>query len=199
MGTPAQPSRTAPPRARRDWVKVEITALAILAIAICVALGVRARKRSTAVHGEVDRLRSVASGIQQFQASFQPVTATERGRWAALPDSGAGALAIAPENRLALTETIARLAESSGLEHPRVSFGAADSVVVARDIAGLDAAPGDYTISIDAGGGFSELLTFVNALPVAVSVARLDGIRDSSRARFHVTLAVYETKSAKHS
>jgi hypothetical protein len=85
------------------------------------------------------------------------------------------------------------------LEQPRVSFGGADTSVAPRVMAGADAAPGNYTISIEAGGGFAQLLTFVNALPVSVSVAHLDATRDGAHARFHVTLAVYENTHANQS
>jgi hypothetical protein len=197
MGTPVTPARAMPPRKRRDWLKLETCGLALLAVAVCLALGARARQRASATHNEVMRLQSVVSSIQQFEARFQPITPLERRRWSSQPDSGL--LGIAPDDRLSLTESIARLAENSGLETPRVSFGSADTTAAPHSRPGSNATLGDYTITIDAAGGFAQLLTFVNALPVSVSVAHLDCSREASTTRFHVTLAVYENTHANQS
>ena len=169
-----------------------------MALATCVALGVRARSQTTTARADAQRLEGVARSVQQFEAAFRPVTDVERKAWSSLPDSGA--LGIAPDGRLGLTESVARMAEQSGLAQSRVSLGPADTAVAAQRAPGDgDAVLSNYTITVDAEGGFAELLTFVNALPVTVSVAHLKGRRDSGTAHFHVVLAVYENKDASHS
>jgi len=198
MGASQQPVRRGGPPRKRNWLQVEAAGVALLAVVVCVALGVRARSQAQVARDEARRIQGIAQSITQFESAFQPVTSGERKRWSMIPDSSA--LGVAPENRVGLTESVARIAEQSGLVHSRVSFGVSDSLPNAdRGAVAGRVAAGNYTIAIDADGGFAELLTFVNALPVAVSVTRLTGWRDTTGARFHVILAVYENKDASHS
>lgn len=198
MGTSSQPMRRGRPGPKTNWLQLEAAGVALLACLVCIALGLRARSQAQVARAEARRIEGIALGIAQFESAFRPVTSEERQRWSSIPDSGS--LAVAPENRLGLTESVVRIAEQSGLLHSRVSFGMSDSLPIPdRGAAAGHATPGNYTIAIDADGGFAELLTFVNALPVAVSVTRLTGVRDTSSARFHVILAVNENRDASHS
>lgn len=198
MGASSQPARRGAPPRKRNWLQAEAAGVALLALFVSVALGLRARSQARIARDEARRIQGIGRSIAQFESAFRPVTSEERQRWSSIPD--AGALGIAPENRVGLTESVARIAEQSGLVHSRVSLGPSDSLPSAdRGPVAARVAAGNYTIAIDANGGFAELLTFVNALPVAVSVTRLTGWRDTTGARFHVILAVYENKDASHS
>lgn len=198
MGASAQPSRRAGPPRKRNWVQLEAAGVALLSLLVCLGLGLRARSQADAARMEAHRIEGIAQSIAQFESTFRPVTPEERRRWSTIPDSGA--LGVAPEDKVALTESVARLAEQSGLLRSQVRFGPSDSLPGAdRGAISGSVAPGNYTIAMDADGGFAELLTFVNALPVAVSVTHLVGSRDTTGAHFHVILAVYENKDASHS
>lgn len=187
MSTLAQAIRSDRAVARR------LTLSAILLAAAVIVGGVE-RRQIAPLNLRKTQLETTAARVRQFRSSFVPIAPAESASWKQMADSID--IAVPRGSRLSLAQTLAKSAEDAGLRGVRVSFGKPDSSYVpprSRGVSTSDVQPADYAISIDAGGAFAQVLSFINALPPTVSVTRLVGSHDKRDTHYRITIAVYET------
>ena len=184
-----------PPIIARNRGVAEITAVAVLALALSVWVGNKARKQREEYDSGVTRLRTVARQVQDVRTSFQPATASEN---LSLGPADSITTAISHTARVALAQRIAQAAADAGLTGIRVEFTPGDSVSVPSrpGPGGQNASVAPYVLVVECQGGFAKLLTFVNSLPSVVALERIGGAHvgeaASGTTRYHVTLGVYE-------
>lgn len=175
-------------------------ALLSLAVAVvALVLGTAAHRRSAPARSEASALESAERLVEQFRSSFRQASPAEQAGWQHGLDSlGIG---MAGGTKLQLAQSIAHGAEAAGLRSIEVRFGTADSAFVPPRGGGdfVAVAPANYTVVISGVGGFANVVTFVNSLPPAVSVIRLDAARDKAVTRYRISLAVYENTNGTKS
>jgi hypothetical protein len=176
----------------RFKVEAQCVALATLAFAVFVALGLAARERVKPSRAQVGSLRQDLADLEQFRAAFRRSASDADAQTALLPDSLA--VAVQPELRTTLAHAVASRGELDGLSEVRVKFAPADSGAPSSTpiLAGKLVKVADYTMSVDCDGSFSALLSLVNHLPPSVSLRRLAAVRGPASTHFHLTLAVFQ-------
>jgi hypothetical protein len=191
--------------ARANPAHIERTAIAVVALAVMLGLGIMAHRRLQPIQKQAAVLRSANETVARFRRSYRAPTPAESGRW----EAGAETLGLSVDrgSRLPLAQTIARLGETAGLREVRVRFSTLDSLYVPTRTVGASAgiSPADYSVVVDCRGSFGALLDLVNGLPSSVSVVLLTSgaareaarpQRDNGDAHYHITLAVYEAANA---
>lgn len=169
-----------------------------------LVVGMKAHSVLVPLHQQETSAVSAKRAASSIVSGFQPVTAAESSSWQLARDT-VRSIAVKGD-RLELAQRVVRSAEAAGLTGVRVGFGGADSVYIpVKPTSALakDLAPADYTVVIDATGGFGSVLTFVNGLPPTVSLVRLIGARPATGAtgrtapHYQITLSVYEATEAQ--
>jgi hypothetical protein len=187
--------------ARANPAHIERTAIAAVALAVMLGLGVMAHRRLQPIQKQAAALRSANETVARFRRAYRAPTSAESARWEAGTESLG--LSVDRGSRLPLAQTIARLGETAGLRDVRVRFSTVDSLYVPARAAGGNAgiSPAEYTVVVDCRGSFAALLDLVNGLPSSVSVVLLtsgaareteSSLRGNGDTHYHITLAVYE-------
>lgn len=159
-----------------------------------VGVGLRARKRLDPMRLTDGRLHQTEAEIANFRAAFKPSTPDEEVRLVAadtLP------VAVPHDMRMSLAGQLASGAQAAGLTNVRVRFAGADSAAATPPLPEFvtrTVAVGDYTIAIDCGGSFAQVMSFVNHLPAATALQRITAARapENSGVQYHLIFAVYE-------
>jgi hypothetical protein len=182
----------------RYRVQAECIAVALLAVVVFTSLGVAARRKLAPAQADLAAASAIAGEISGFRAAFKPSPAPDQ-LAVSLPDSLA--VSIPRDDRVSLVGNLASRAELVGLSGVRVSFAAPDSAAAPAqpELFATAVAIADYGVSIDCGGSFAQLLSFVNQLPPSVALQRITAVRDKAGSHFHVMLAVFEApRAAQH-
>jgi hypothetical protein len=103
-------------------------------------------------------------------------------------------LGILGDERLAVTQHVARAAEFAGLRSVRVLIEESDTTgsdarLSTRQVR-RRAAP--FSLVVECRGNLQSVLAFLGALPPSVAVTSMSLVRQAGNARHRLTLAVYE-------
>ncbi len=178
--------------ATRYRVQSEALGVAALAIVLSLALGAAARRQGAPLVTEHDRLAAAHREVTSFRAVFKPAVAGEDS--VRLPDSLA--VSVARDSRISLAQRIAQQAEQDGLRDVRVKFAAADtaSPPPAPQLLGESSQVAQYSLVLEADGGFATILSVVRQLPPAVGLQRMSAVRGKNGiVHYTLILAVFET------
>ncbi|MDB4876530.1 MAG: hypothetical protein JWM41_2976 [Gemmatimonadetes bacterium] len=177
---------------QRNRVQTECIAVALLATVVFVVLGMALHRRMDPLRLDVGRLNASASEISAFRSAFKPSAGEADLATTSLPESLS--VSVPREMRFSLAEDIAARAELSGLSGVRVRFAAPDSTPAPTGpaMSAPAVAVADYTIAVDATGGFAGVLSLVNHLPPSVALQRLSVQRTKTGTQFRLILAVFE-------
>ncbi|HET9426198.1 MAG TPA: hypothetical protein VFO55_12595 [Gemmatimonadaceae bacterium] len=172
--------------------------VSILVLGLSIWLGTAAR----ATHRELTTRRSVweqtANQLATVRQQFRVPTSTESNALVA-ESRRLGALAVPPEEKLDLIDSIGRLAEACGLEGIRVTAVAASDSLYRpeRNVPGMSIHGASYDLAVEFAGGFAGVVKFVSSLPPSVSISRLLGTRGAELPMYQMVLSVYEVDAAK--
>ena len=178
---------------RRYRVHAEAVGVALLAIVVFLALGVRARRALGPLRADATRLSMTASEITRFRAAFAPSPQGQDLRLAQRADSLG--VSVSRDERVALAQQVAARAEALGLTNVRVKFAPRDTgVAPARpELAAVIVAVADYSLSVDCDGNLAAVLSLVNQLPASVALQRITAAKVGGTTRYRLTFAVFES------
>ncbi|HVX37974.1 MAG TPA: hypothetical protein VHB25_00275 [Gemmatimonadaceae bacterium] len=182
----------------RYRMQAQAVGLSLVVLVVAVFLGIGARKQIAPARLTETRLRQSAAEIASFRAAFKPSTPEQEARLM-LPDSLA--IAVPHDMRMSLAGELATSAQHVGLTDVRVRFANADSAAApppTPDFVNRTVSVGDYTIAIDCGGSFGQVLSFVSRVPSSAALQRITATRAAKGAgvRYHLVFAVYEGESS---
>jgi hypothetical protein len=166
---------------------------ALAGIALLVWGGLSAARAADVRVAELDRARSTLATFAQWRRRFQPAVAAESIAWRRtqleLQDLG-----VIGDERLALTRSVARAAEISGLRDVRVHIQGPDTTGsdarLSTDRVRRHAA--QFGLQVEGRGSLQAVAAFLGALPPSVAATDLSLVRQDGRARHRITLAVFE-------
>jgi hypothetical protein len=180
------------PRIRLTPAATRIAA-AVLGMVILGWAGSRASRAGFERRTALQEARATLAMFADWRSRYRPAVAAEsiawRRAWMEVRDLG-----ILGDERLAITQHVARAAEFAGLQSVRVLIGEPDTT-------GSDARlstrqvrrrPAPFSLVVECRGNLQSVLAFLGALPPSVAATSMSLVRQEGSARHRLTLAVYE-------
>jgi hypothetical protein len=172
-------------------------AAAVLGIALLAWSGTRVASAGRARRVELRAAEGTLATFADWQRRFQPAVAAEsiawRRTWMELRDLG-----VVGDERLALTQSIARAAEFAGLRDVRVMIAEPDTTGsdVRLSTRGVRRQTAPFGLLVECRGNLQAMVIFLGDLPPSVAPTSVSLTRQDGRGRHRITLAVYELEFA---
>lgn len=166
---------------------------AVLGIAVVAWGGVRAAAAGDDHRGKLRRADTTLATFADWNHRYQPAVAAESIAWRRtfmeLRDLG-----IIGDERLGLTQAVARAAEFAGLRDVRVMIDEPDTTGSEARLSteGVRRQSAPFGLLVESRGSLQAVVTFLGELPPSVAPTSLSLVRQDGRARHRLTLAVYE-------
>lgn len=166
---------------------------AILGIVVLAWAGSRASRAGDERRAALRQAQATLATFADWRSRYRPAVAAEsiawRRAWMEVRDLG-----VLGDERLAVTQHVARAAEFAGLRSVRVLIEEPDTTgsdarLSTREVR-RRAAP--FSLVVDCRGNLQSLLAFLGALPPSVAATSMSLVRQEGTARHRLTLAVYE-------
>jgi hypothetical protein len=168
-------------------------AAAILGIALLAWAGSRASRAGVERRAALRQARATLAIFADWRSRYRPAVAAEsiawRRAWMEVRDLG-----VLGDERLAVTQHVARAAEFAGLHGVRVLIEEPDTTdsdarLSTREVRRRAAS---FGLVVECRGNLQSLLAFLGALPPSVAATSMNLVRQDGRARHRLTLAAYE-------
>lgn len=168
----------------------------VAAILGTILLSVAAMRVAKRGHENRVRLRAADSTLATFaewRRRYQPAVAAEsigwRRAWMEVRDLG-----IVGDERVAITQRVARAAEFAGLRNVRVLIGEPDTTGSDTRLSTgrVRREPAPFGLVVECRGDLQAVIAFLGALPPSVAVTTMRLVRQDRPGRHRLTLAVYE-------
>lgn len=166
---------------------------AVLATAVLGWTAIRVSRTETARRTELNRAKSTLATFASLREKYEPAVAAEsiawRRTWMELQDLG-----IIGDERLAITQSVARAAEAAGLRDVRVLIGPADTTGSEKRLSteGVQRKTAPFSLLVESRGGLRAVVAFLHHLPPSVAAIQLSLVRQDGRRSHKISLAVYE-------
>jgi hypothetical protein len=166
---------------------------AVLGAGLLVWGGLHASRAGTANRAELRRAEATVATFADWRKRYKPAVAAESISWRRTMME-LHALGVIGDERLALTQALARAAEVSGLLDVRVLIGPADTTGSDARLSteGVRRQSAPFGLVVECRGNLQAIVTFLGALPPSVAPTALSLVRQDGRARHRLLLAVYE-------
>ena len=167
---------------------------AALGIVLLGWAGVRSSRAGHARRLELRNAEATLATFAEWQRRYRPAVAAESIAWSRtwmeLRDLG-----VVGDERLALTQTVARAAEFAGLRDVRVIIENSPDTTgsdARLSTEGVRRQSAPFGLLVECRGNLQAVVNFLGELPPSVAPIGLSLARQDGRARHRVTLAVYE-------
>lgn len=170
-----------------------LIAAAAVAFVVLAWSGVRVSRLESARRLELRRADASLATFADLRKRYEPAVAAEsiawRRTWMEMRELG-----VTGDERLALTQRVARAAELVGLRDVRVFIGEADTTgQQARLVTeGVRSTSAPFSLLVECRGGLQQVVAFLGELPLSVEPTRLGLVRQDGRGPHRISLAVYE-------
>lgn len=168
-------------------------AAAILGIVILAWAGSRTSRAGFERRAALREARTTLATFADWRRRYRPAVAAEslawRRAWMEVRDLG-----VLGDERLAVTQHVARAAEFAGLESVRVLIEEPDTTGSEARLSTpqVRRRTAPFSLVVECRGNLQSVLAFLGALPPSVAPTGLSLVRQEGRARHRLTLAVYE-------
>ena len=168
-------------------------AAAILGIVVLAWAGSRASRAGFERRAAFRQARTTLATFADWRSRYRPAVAAEsiawRRAWMEVRDLG-----VLGDERLAVTQHVARAAEFAGLQSVRVTIEEPDTTgsearLSTREVRRRTA---PFGLVVECRGNLQSVLAFLGALPPSVAATSMSLVRQDGKARHRLTLAVYE-------
>ena len=166
---------------------------AVLGAGLLVWGGIHAARAGTANRAELRRAEATVATFADWRRRYRPAVAAESIAWRRTLME-LQALGVIGDERLALTQAIARAAEIAGLRDVRVHIGAADTTGSDARLSteGVRRQSAPFGLVVECRGNLQAVVSFLGELPASVAPTTLSLVRQDGRGRHRLSLAVYE-------
>lgn len=170
-----------------------LIAAGVLAIAVLGWAGVRASRLDSARRLDLRRAQGTIETFAALRTRYEPAVAAEsiawRRIWMELRELG-----VVGDERLALTQRVARAAEVAGLRDVKVLIGEPDTTGQQARLSteGVQSKSAPFSLVVECRGGLQSVIGFLGQLPPSVTPTRLSLVRQDGRGPHRISLAVYE-------
>lgn len=168
-------------------------AAAVLATVVLGWTGLRVSRSGAERRAELNRARSTLATFASLRQKYEPAVAAEsiawRRTWMELQELG-----VVGDERLAITQSVARAAEAAGLRDVKVLIGPPDTTGSETRLSteGVRRKSATFSLLVECRGGLRAVIPFLGNLPPSVAATRLNLVRQDGRRRHQISLAVYE-------
>lgn len=168
-------------------------AAAFLGIMILAWSGSRAARAGAERRAALRQAQTTLATFADWRARFRPAVAAEsiawRRAWMEVRDLG-----VLGDERLAITQHVARAAEFAGLQSVRVLIDRADTTGSDARLSTREVRrrPASFGLVVECRGNLQSVLAFLGTLPPSVAATSMQLVRQEGRAHHRLTLAVYE-------
>lgn len=166
---------------------------AIVAVGLLGWSGIKASRRGSAARDELKRAEATLASFASLRQRYEPAVAAESIAWRRtlmeLQDLG-----VVGDERLAVTQRVARAAEFAGLRDVKVLIGPPDTTGSEERLSteGVRRQPASFGLTVESRGGLRSVIAFLGQLPPSVAATQLSLIRRDGAGRHRISLAVYE-------
>lgn len=166
---------------------------AFVAALLLIWAGRRVSSAGATRRGELERAKATLATFAEWRRRYEPAVAAESISWRRTLME-LQSLGVIGDERLALTRSVARAAEASGLRDVKV-------IIVSPDTTGSDARlstegvrrqTAAFGLVVECRGNLQSIISFLGELPPSVAPTNLNLVRQDGRARHRIILAVYE-------
>ena len=183
------------PGAPRSSIRPEffLIGASVLSAALLTWSGLRAARADASRSLELTRARATIDAFTSLRRRYEPAVATEsiawRRTWLQLRELG-----VSGDERLAVTERVARAAETAGLRDVRVDISDSDTTGQQARLptGGVQSTPAPFSLLVECRGGLASVIAFLGQLPPSVAPTAVSLVRQDGRASHRILLAVYE-------
>lgn len=170
-----------------------LLAAAALALVLLGWSAVRSSRVESARRTELRRVTATLENFADLRRRYTPAVAAEsiawRRTWMELRELG-----VSGDERLAITQRVARAAELAGLRDVRVHITSSDTAGEQARLhtEGVQSSSAPFSLLVECRGGLQEVVAFLGELPLSVEPTRLGLVRQDGRGQHRISLAVYE-------
>lgn len=173
--------------------QVTLIVAGALSIVLLAWAGIRASRLDATRRAELRRAEATLEAFSGLRGRYEPAVAAEsiawRRIWMELQELG-----VVGDERLAITQRIARAAEVSGLREVKVLIGDPDTTGQQARLSteGVQSKSAPFSLLVEGRGGLQSVIGFLGQLPPSVAPTRLSLVRQDGRGPHRISLAVYE-------
>jgi hypothetical protein len=166
---------------------------AVLGAGLLVWGGLNATRAGKANRADLRRAKTTLATFADWRKRYMPAVAAESIAWRRTLME-LHALGVIGDERLTLTQAIARAAEGAGLRDVRVLIVTADTTGSDARLSteGVRRQSAPFGLVVECRGNLQAVVTFLGELPSSVAPTTLSLVRQDGRARHRLSLAVYE-------
>ena len=170
-----------------------LIAAGVLAIAVLAWAGIRASRLDSARRLDLRRAQGTIEAFASLRARYEPAVAAESIAWHRIWME-LRELGVVGDERLALTQRVARAAEVAGLRDVKVLIGEPDTTGQQARLSteGVQSKSAPFSLVVECRGGLQSVIGFLGQLPPSVTPTRLSLVRQDGRGPHRISLAVYE-------
>lgn len=183
-------------KARMQWMlrpAVTLLAAGVLATGLLAWSGLRASRLVSARRLEVRRARTTLEAFASLRRRYEPAVAAESISWRRTM-SQLRELGVVGDERLAMTQRIARAAEDAGLGGVKVNITEPDTAggSTRPSSEGVQSTSAPFSLLVEGRGGLASVIAFLGALPPSVAPTTVSLVRQDGRGPHRIRLTVYE-------
>jgi len=164
-----------------------------LAVAVLGWVGVRAQQVLAARRIELRRAESTLQAFADLRRRYSPAVAAEsiawRRTWLQLQELG-----VVGDERLFVTQRVARAAESAGLRNVKVHIDDSDTTSIQPRLRteGVRSNAAPFSLRVEGSGGLASVVAFLRELPPSVAPIGMSlQSQQGQNATHRISLAVY--------
>jgi site-specific recombinase XerC len=168
-------------------------AAALIAVVLLAWSGSRISRIASVKATQLNRAKSTLATFASLRQKYEPAVAAEsiawRRTWMELQDLG-----IIGDERLAITQSVARAAEAAGLRDVKVLIGPPDTTGSEARLSteGVRRKAAPFSLLVESRGGLRSVVAFLGHLPPSVAATQLSLVRQDGHRSHKISLAVYE-------
>jgi hypothetical protein len=168
-------------------------AAAIVGIAVLAWGGLRASRAGFERRAALRQAETTLATFADWRSRYRPAVAAEsiawRRAWMEVRDLG-----VLGDERLAVTQHVARAAEFAGLHSVRVLIEQPDTTGSSTRLSTREVRrrAAQFGLVVECRGTLQSVLAFLGTLPPSVAATGVDLVRQEGSARHRLSLAVYE-------
>lgn len=190
---PASPTRVSAKKSVPIRPVHSLLAAGLVALGLLGWSAVRSSRVEAARRVELRRASAALATFADLRQRYTPAVAAEsiawRRTWMELRELG-----VSGDERLELTQRVARAAELAGLRDVKVTIADPDTAGQQARLSteGVQSTSAPFSLVVECRGGLQEVVAFLGGLPLSVEPTRLGLVRQGGRGPHRISLAVYE-------
>ena len=167
--------------------------VAAISAGILAWTGIRVMRADAVRRAELKRAEATLATFADWRQRFRPAVAAESIAWRRTLME-LQALGVIGDERLDITQAVARAAEAAGLTNVRVLIGKPDTTGSAERLSTEEVRrqAASFGLVVECRGNLQAIANFLGVLPPSVAPTNLSLVRQDGRARHRISLAVYE-------